>query len=590
MTIDGLLTFLALLVAVFALSTRAQRLNLRLKLRVWHVVVALLGGIAVHMLELPEVLAKLPHIPEPKQWFMDPKEIAYLVVLAVSALVGLHMWCSPLPKGKVYQLRLVVDELAGRGQYEDIVVLLKTHLRRLLSLSRSKSLSQRLRSWLLPAPEGMEEVLARLAERLVAERTGGAKPLNAEVPGVKVPVPLKKRLAGLRKHLAQLIPEEKSLSSEVGLLLQGSILRPACVRLMAAADPGLALAVLASDARERFEFADAYFRELLENRESVLYWEVRNNQNLSAAHRYYLPETNRTLHFLLSDAKVAESLGVWKPIGDAVIAELQRRGKASERDAYNDELGEYQERDQWRCPIFVGVRFFDIMVSEAIDQNIEWHMWLYYFYSFADAICDNYRPDPARVDLDAEFPTVYSFLLYEMVTTLRDWIRKIEELPVDQANVILQGEEADHENGNPVKSAILALGRCISVIFSCPRIPDRFKNYMVSIALNLYFDLDANPKTKRYASALRSALLSGGFRMGSRLAPDYLGPLLRALIVNDNIPHDHDRVEALARSVFDVIRGQGDVGALSPYVRAEPHERGILLVTDSPRSSILLER
>lgn len=36
MTIDGLLTFLALLVAMYTITSRAQRLNPLLKIRAWH--------------------------------------------------------------------------------------------------------------------------------------------------------------------------------------------------------------------------------------------------------------------------------------------------------------------------------------------------------------------------------------------------------------------------------------------------------------------------------------------------------------------------------------------------------------------------
>lgn len=81
MTIDGLLTFLALLVAVYTITSRAQRLNLSLKIRAWHWAALLVLFVAVHMLELPKVIAALPHVPPVANWVLDPKEVAYLLLI-----------------------------------------------------------------------------------------------------------------------------------------------------------------------------------------------------------------------------------------------------------------------------------------------------------------------------------------------------------------------------------------------------------------------------------------------------------------------------------------------------------------------------
>lgn len=74
MTIDGFLTFLALLVAVSAVMSRAQRLNLLLKVRASDIVIAVFAFIAVNVLEFYEPLAKAGWFPDSAWWLLKPNE------------------------------------------------------------------------------------------------------------------------------------------------------------------------------------------------------------------------------------------------------------------------------------------------------------------------------------------------------------------------------------------------------------------------------------------------------------------------------------------------------------------------------------
>ena len=206
------------------------------------------------------------------------------------------------------------------------------------------------------------------------------------------------------------------------------------------------------------------------------------------------------------------------------------------------------------------------MVSEAIAQNICWHMWLYYYPYFVDGICRNYAPDETRVDLDSEFPTVYSFLLYEIVSTIRGWIAEVRELDLENENLVLEGDTLAHENGNPIKSSIIVLGMCLKTILVTPRIPPRLKAYLGSIGLDLFLNFVRNPALARYATVLRASLLAGGFEHRDSESEAYTGNLIHAVVRNDNVPHRHEDVIALLIDLVRQFEEIASIDRLSLYV------------------------
>lgn len=564
MTIDGLLTFLTLLVAVYAIMSRAQRLNLVLKIRVWHWAAIIVLLVAVHVLELPKVLAALPRLLPVADW-VDPKEAAYLLLVGGLMFLGMIIYLSPLPRNRVQRLAHLIDALTVSGQMVEVLALLQTHLDRLVRIYKGDFLLPRLRVRLVSWGRFNRELdLERLADQLLQLAPG--EPLR---PPKRTPIERAKHVMGsIPSRLGELLPSTDAQQEAVGMMLRSTLLRPECVQAIAKSQAHFGLRVLAMDAQERFDFSDEFLRVLMLDTLSILYWEIKNNQNYARGHRYDLPESNRLLRYLFADAKNAEALGVWQPVGEIVIAELDRRHHIA-TDLYNDSVMDYRERGQWKCPVFVGIRFFDIMVSEAIAQNIRWHMWLYYFPHFVDGICRNYAPVEQRVDLDSEFPTVYSFLLYEIVSTLRHWIAEVRDLPPEQTNIVLEHDTLTHENGNIIKSSILVLGMCLKTILVTERIPTRLKSYLASIGLNLFFDFVRVPTLARYAGVLRASLLAGGFDHGDTESATYTGNLIAAVIRNDNVPHRHEHVTALLNDLLQRFLESAELGSLAQYVVVE---------------------
>jgi hypothetical protein len=122
----------------------------------------------------------------------------------------------------------------------------------------------------------------------------------------------------------------------------------------------------------------------------------------------------------LHDAARAQELAIYKPFGDYGLRKLAGLRSEPAADRYNSPLGFYAERDKWACPLYAVIRFFDIMVLEALHQDIQWHMWLYYYPHFVKDILFNLAPHDS-VELEREWPTPYHYLLYEIISNLCTW-------------------------------------------------------------------------------------------------------------------------------------------------------------------------
>jgi hypothetical protein len=555
MTIDGLLTFLGLLAAVFAVISRAQRLNLWLKVRPVHILVVCVSFIAIIALEFYDSLVSLSWVPPSVGWLLKPNEIAFLIALASVPLVAPWVHFGSLPKRRVHMFRDLIEELVKTEQYIEAIRLMDAHLDRLARIHRQDFLFARIRKWLESFHPLCHASIESVLRRLNLSDAGAS---NDSPPPSHVVVEARAAMSNLFRKLVaglgRLLPSGEGTQRCAAEIFRLALLHPEYIRAVVRIRPYSGLRVLSLDIPERYDFSDEYFRQLLANRTSILYWEIKNN---------------RLFRHIFHDAHVAEALGVWQPIGEQMIAELDRLHRNADDDHYNGPLEDYRERGQWKCPLFVGIRFFDIMVSEAIDQNIQWHMWLYYFTYVTDRICRNYQPDPEKIDLDVEFPTPYSSLLYEIVSTLRNWIRKVEDLPPEQDNSVLESTTLVHENGNPIKSSILALGECLRAILIAQNVTPQLKHYLASIVFNLYFQFVRQESLVRYAEVLRNVLLAGGLFERQEDGPEYLGGTIQGLVRNDNVPHRQEDVLQLMRVLVLRFIGKFGQARLTDYVSLE---------------------
>lgn len=262
-------------------------------------------------------------------------------------------------------------------------------------------------------------------------------------------------------------------------------------------DPYLGIDIISGEDIDfpREEFTHGYLSSMLRAENSLLYRNIAENRNLKGVYRYRIDPDNHLLHALFSDCEVAKTLNVYKPIGDTTEDILREQGGKG-YDKYNGRQfsdSEYTGTHVFSDPLFVAIRFFDIMVREAFSQEMVWHMWLYYYESFTRLICDNYELTE-EADRTAEWPNDYSRLLYEMVSNMRDWLNLLEQMVLEDDSELtttndsgneeykefirLDNIDADRASGNLPKAAVICLMSCHKSIVLANEIPMQFKEYI----------------------------------------------------------------------------------------------------------------
>ncbi|MCU4973949.1 hypothetical protein OB955_14535 [Halobacteria archaeon AArc-m2/3/4] len=239
---------------------------------------------------------------------------------------------------------------------------------------------------------------------------------------------------------------------------------------------------------DKSEFVDIYIRSLHSDINSTLYQEIKNNR-FGEGKRYRIEEENRLLSALFSDCNVAKDVAVYNPIADSVKENIQRQ-RRKDHDEYNNHQGMFKyghDESRFRDPIFVGIRFFDIMVTESLYQHIEWHMWLYYLSTFSKRICSNFKIiDESK--RNHEFPNDYAYLLKEISSILVKWIR-LSHRETSEVRIGLENVAPNHENGDIIKSSIRCLVEFHKQILTCDDIPGSFKRDISYQVFKLHFDL-----------------------------------------------------------------------------------------------------
>lgn len=254
------------------------------------------------------------------------------------------------------------------------------------------------------------------------------------------------------------------------------------------------------------------------------------NKTKIPLHRgYYFPESNRLLHFLFYDARTAENLQVWKPIGEHILKLLS----SDESPAFVVSLNKRGEGFECsKNPVWAGIFFFDLMVTAAAYQGVRWHMWLYYLPYFVDRLEELYDTSAPTVNTSDEFPTRSARLIYEAVSSLCSWVRLVQELPDDsphrQPEIFSHCERRGWEfwtndNGNIPVSAAVALGTCMMTIAMSERLGDKFAGYIYEVVMRTVNDLRRDSDVGHFRSFLIQSIVNGGQKQfnsnyGRRLA------------------------------------------------------------------------
>lgn len=501
MTLDGFITFLGLIAAALAIVSPVTRLQLGMAARRLSLSSVLFTA-AILYFEFFDLLAiRCPGFLGTACPVLDkggpvsPQQAAFIVVFVWLILLAGILRRPSISLNSLVALERLVAQLAQSGRYADLVEVVEKSVPFIDDCAAGELAFQRRRSRLRGPPP-----IPRLPVRLANQ-----DPEPDPVP----PSPLAKLVAALKRDYVALLPSDARPREAAERILQTLLRSGPVVDWIAEHRPHFGAKLLSLRSHKVGEFSDRFLANLIAHPGSALYDEVQDNQNLDRC-GYVLAEHNEVLRALLLDARVAERLEAYRPIGEHVLGVLS----AVNAPIYTSSLNlpfdnHWDERGRWRDQTFVAIRYFDILVQAAACQDIHWHMWLYYLPHFVERLEALYE-EPADDNGFGEFPTRAAKLIYVAIDTLANFVAvagKVREGSIHRAP---ENARVDHENGNIPKSAALALGICMRTIILSDRIGQRVQRTLLSAALSPLRDPYLRAEHDRLRTVLIESIVAGG--------------------------------------------------------------------------------
>lgn len=520
MTLDGFLTFLALIVASYAVLGEVVRLRLGLHAtRAWWITIpALLLVLALLLLDDIWHLLPLGFQCLMLKWResfialgLDQRKLAFLIVL-LWALLVFALYRTARPNGfALGKLKRLSDQLLDEGRYLELCDIVLPYCG-VIRRATTKSLPlQRLHYRL--AGYGLPDVSMHLD---APDRTlpGGA---------------LKSLLIRFVRLLSFLVPSRSNSTAAATSIERSLLSSRGLLRVLTRLRPDFTLELMKFSRWEVEVFVRSLIEEMMADKESRFYGEIEALDTKDGSGDFAKLDGAPLFGALASDPRLAVRHGIWKPIGDSALQIIR------EDSGYRAELLMPPPEDEnlFRDPVFCSLAFFRDMVRCAALNDTEDHMWLMYMTPIARALADATLLTNAQ-GLGAEFPTLSHRLIYEAISNLRDWISLYDRL--DKSNVHAANLDGEFEEFSIIQLATREYVRVMGVVAVCSGLTDTFK---VDRWEGYVREIDALPNDAQ-GSSLRRMLLSitepGGLTgnadvaLAVRLLNDRIDPLLRQVV------------------------------------------------------------
>lgn len=525
-----LITILGLMAAVWAVVPASNRLRFRLSMSWFDWGTAIGAFLVIHYLVFEQFLRSvgLYYSFGPWRWGLDKGSAVYLLLLGLGLYILLRARAPKLATGKLGTFEVLVNTLMLTKRYDELFTLIEPHLFKLFQLTKHRPVFVRLVKKIRPIPL-----------KLTFESENG-KPIFRPVSEGAIKATFRSVHARLESKLAA----RGCIADRARDLLKSVLNQPKFVAYLSVSHPHFCLRILAIPEVVREDFTELFVAALIADNNSLLYSELKNNQNLNGRHRLALPTSNRILHFIFNDVTTAERLALYQPIGESVCRCIDEDLKLIE--AYNLPLGYYDQSGKYRCPVYAGIKLFEIMIHEGIHQGMQDHLWLFYFTHFIDKILKQLR-DQQPDDSNHEWPTPFHFLICEIVTITSNWVDDCvevkEDLISDQVSKA-QGFDSQYIS----KQAAAALGTITQSIFLSPKIDDQFKGYALEISLEKFKRFQRRKDADTVAHAFINSMIFGN----GYLKEGYQRELLR---IYKNLDHTlrHD-VDSFGQALEQIVK------------------------------------
>lgn len=354
MTISDILTLLGILIAIFAFISEKSRQYIFLKLSKTNIFFICISFTLIHLLisygwwtQRFSILRKLEiaGYPTTGAW-------AYLISFCVLSLVIWRIFYGSFPLSRREKLLKYYNKLILRNDIPFLAQLIEdNHLNQILGYLRVK------KSIIVPNPTG-----------------------NWHIDHPKY-LEIYNQITNTKPHLYG-----KSVYYQI-------ILNDAFLENIANVNPYLFASIIqelnTNEVKDTY-FVNSYLKILMLNKNGDFFREIKNNQNLDEHDSYAIEESRPILYALFHDIHVCEVNEAWRGIGEQAIQEMQEEAK-KEFSPLRESDREQDSDTLWSYRITNAIWYFDIMIREAIVQDVQSHMYLFYYHYYVSAILDNMK-------------------------------------------------------------------------------------------------------------------------------------------------------------------------------------------------------
>ncbi|TDO69921.1 hypothetical protein DFR79_1601 [Halanaerobium saccharolyticum] len=508
MSFNSILTVGSIIIAIYSIMPKYKKLELKTKSRRIDFIIFTIFILVVHYLLYYNIFVNfnLNLGFGLSKYGVTPANSLYMLFIIMFLYLFLRIKYGEIPTYKIDVLKLTLEELQFKENYNELIYLLSSNmnvLRKILNFNISKKKNK--------------------LEDFLSDDFENSKTKN-------------KKINKIKSSLFKIFNDNKIKKQEsVEELLRILFTDENFIRNLIKIKPYFALDLVKLEKNYYTNnFLETFLNFCILDPKSILYKELDETSYISTLDYDQCEKKpnndNEILYFLFNDISVAKEYEVYRPIGEGIISTLLEM-RRTDNDKFNEPYENEDEELLEKNPIVKGRKFFVYMIYNSILQEIDWHMWLYYYYYFVKEICINYNPNK-YVNLDDEFPTKYNYILYLLFSDVRDWIKSIEYLNEENNHAKIEIDRVEHQNDNIIISSIILLGRMLAELISNRKITKKFKEYMLSISFDLYYDLIN--KKENVARLLIKSIMHGGTELMS-LKKKHLGFIIRYLMMSRDI-------------------------------------------------------
>ncbi|CNK47221.1 hypothetical protein yaldo0001_23240 [Yersinia aldovae ATCC 35236] len=457
---NGSLAVFAILLAWYTLLTDEKRVDLKLRISKLNIVFIIFFILTILVIIYSKVLLSIFPI-KAIPWVLGFNEdtMAFTCLCIIIAFFGLKILGKKIPKANLIYWITVSEKYMRAKKIEQLGYLFDKYHEQLFDIISNKKWYVRVHNYLNPS------LFFLIIDR---EKT------------------IKIRFKRIRRFLSKPFPYEDKSQEAIQLNISKLLKSKPFAHYLIDTHPHVAMKATCLRFRDNNEYNTNFFTYLISNPNSIMYRDLRDNQNRSHTGEYALDESNAFLNFYLNDIRTAISVGIWKPVGDYVVSYIKKQKGSS--SFYNQPDNYFSSSDErWECPIFVGLVFFDVMVSTAIFKRSKDHMWLMYYRYFLKEILESHETS-GSIDVNREFPMRFDYLIYELIYNCNIWAGAAEHLGYDDW-------KTEDIKQSPEYFASTTLGGMMYLIITSDKLQKNQKTYLLETIIKRMNSLDQNKKS-----------------------------------------------------------------------------------------------